>query len=64
MVKLEITKVLKKNQKKSNHMKWYFIHTMFRGRFRALENPEAQGFELFCQHVKFKKIARKNHASD
>lgn len=36
----------------SNLMKWHVIHTKVREEFRALENLEAQGFEVFlptCQ---------------
>jgi len=37
-------------------MKWYVIHTKVREEFRALENLQAQGFEVFLPTCQVEKI--------
>jgi hypothetical protein len=37
-------------------MKWYVIHTKVREEFRALENLQAQGFEVFLPSSKNNRV--------
>jgi hypothetical protein len=44
-------------------MKWHVIHTKVREEFRALENLQAQGFEVFLPTCQVQKNSREKFIS-